>query len=393
MPLIAAKRDGGELERDDLFFLLSPVVSDEQLAAFLMAVVWRGMTERETEALLDAMIASGTRLTWPWPVTDKHSTGGVGDKATLVVAPLVAACGGRMAKMSGRGLGHTGGTLDKLESISGFRTSLSVDEMREQVERVGVAVCGQTADLAPADARLYALRDMTATTHSLPLIATSVMSKKIASGASRLVLDVKAGEGAFMPDRRRAEELGALMARLGDSHGIETTALVSAMDEPLGHAVGNALEVAEAVETLRGGGPPDLRALAVEEAAVLTGDRGAVELALDDGSAYETYRSWVRAQGGDADAPLPRAPLVVDVRAPRATTVRRCHAYRVADLAMRLGAGRLVKGAEVDHAVGLVVHRKAGDRIDAGDVLATVHSRGPVEERFVVGCFSFEDDA
>ena len=393
MPLIAAKRDGGELERDDLFFLLSPVVSDEQLAAFLMAVVWHGMTERETEALLDAMIASGKRLTWPWPVADKHSTGGVGDKATLVVAPLVAACGGRMAKMSGRGLGHTGGTLDKLESISGFRTSLSVDEMREQVERVGVAVCGQTADLAPADARLYALRDMTATTHSLPLIATSVMSKKIASGASRLVLDVKAGEGAFMPDRRRAEELGALMARLGDLHGIETTALVSAMDEPLGHAVGNALEVAEAVEALRGGGPPDLRALAVEEAAVLTGDRGAVELALDDGSAYETYRSWVRAQGGDPDAPLPRAPLVVDVRAPRATTVRRCHAYRVADLAMRLGAGRQVKGAEVDHAVGLVVHRKAGDRVDAGDVLATVHSRGPVEERFVVGCFSFEDDA
>ena len=393
MPLIAAKRDGGELERDDLFFLLSPVVSDEQLAAFLMAVVWHGMTERETEALLDAMIASGKRLTWPWPVADKHSTGGVGDKATLVVAPLVAACGGRMAKMSGRGLGHTGGTLDKLESISGFRTSLSVDEMREQVERVGVAVCGQTADLAPADARLYALRDMTATTHSLPLIATSVMSKKIASGASRLVLDVKAGEGAFMPDRRRAEELGALMARLGASHGIETTALVSAMDEPLGHAVGNALEVAEAVDALRGGGPPDLRALAVEEAAVLTGDRGAVELALDDGSAYETYRSWVRAQGGDPDAPLPRAPLVVDVRAPRATTVRRCHAYRVADLAMRLGAGRQVKGAEVDHAVGLVVHRKAGDRVDAGDVLATVHSRGPVEERFVVGCFSFEDDA
>ncbi len=393
MPLIACKRDGGELERDDLFFLLSPAVSDEQLAAFLMAVVWHGMTERETEALLDAMIASGERLSWPWPVVDKHSTGGVGDKATLVVAPLVAACGGRMAKMSGRGLGHTGGTLDKLESISGFRTSLSVTEMREQVERVGVAVCGQTADLAPADARLYALRDMTATTHSLPLIATSVMSKKIASGASRLVLDVKAGEGAFMPDRRRAEELGALMTRLGDSHGIETTALVSSMDEPLGHAVGNALEVAEAVETLRGGGPPDLRALAVEAAAVLTGDRGAVELALDDGSAYEAYRSWVHAQGGDPDAPLPRAPLVVDVRASRATTVRRCHAYRVADLAMRLGAGRQVKGAEVDHAVGLVVHRKAGDRVDAGDVLATVHSRGPVKEQFVVGCFSFEDDA
>ena len=392
MPLIARKRDGGELERDDLFFLLSPAVSDEQLAAFLMAVVWHGMTERETEALLDAMIASGERLSWPWPVVDKHSTGGVGDKTTLVVAPLVAACGGRMAKMSGRGLGHTGGTLDKLESIAGYRTSLSVAEMREQVERVGVAVCGQSADLAPADARLYALRDMTATTHSLPLIATSVMSKKIASGASRLVLDVKAGEGAFMPDRRRAEELGALMARLGDSHGIETTALVSSMDEPLGHAVGNALEVEEAVETLRGGGPSDLRALAMEEAAVLTGDRGAVERVLEDGRAYEAYRSWLLAQGGDPDAPLPLAPLVADVRAPRATTVRRCHAYRVADLAMRLGAGRQVTGAEVDHAVGLVVHRKAGDRVAAGDLLATVHSRGPVEEEFVVGCFSFEDD-
>jgi pyrimidine-nucleoside phosphorylase len=392
VPLIARKRDGGELERDDLFFLLSPAVSDEQLAAFLMAVVWHGMTERETEALLDAMIASGERLSWPWPVVDKHSTGGVGDKATLVVAPLVAACGGRMAKMSGRGLGHTGGTLDKLESIAGYRTSLSVAEMRDQVERVGVAVCGQSADLAPADARLYALRDMTATTHSLPLIATSVMSKKIASGASRLVLDVKAGEGAFMPDRRRAEQLGALMVRLGDSHGIETTALVSPMDEPLGQAVGNALEVEEAVATLRGGGPSDLRSLAVEEAAVLTGDRGAVERALDDGSAYEAYRRWLHAQGGDPDATLPQAPLVVDVPAPRATTVRRCHAYRVADLAMRLGAGRQVKGAEVDHAVGLVVHRKAGDRVDAGDLLATVHSRGPVKDEFVVGCFSFEDD-
>ncbi|MFI5048644.1 MAG: thymidine phosphorylase [Gaiellales bacterium] len=391
--LIARKRDGGELERDELQFLLSPAVGDEQLAALLMAVVWRGMTDRETEALLDAMLDSGERLSWPWPVADKHSTGGVGDKATLVVAPLVAACGGRIAKMSGRGLGHTGGTLDKLESIPGFRTALSVAEMRSQVDRIGVAVCGQSPELAPADARLYAIRDVTATTHSLPLVATSVMSKKIAAGASRLVLDVKAGEGAFMPDRRRAEELGEVMVRLGRSHGIETTALVSPMDEPLGFAVGNALEVEEARAVLRGGGPHDVRELAIVAAGILTGDRVRAEGALGSGAAHEVFDRWVAAQGGHPDAPLDAAPVVVEAPAPRATTVRRCHAYRIGELAMELGAGRRVKGAGIDHAVGVVVHHKSGDQVEAGEPLATVHAREPVDPALAVACFSFEDDA
>jgi pyrimidine-nucleoside phosphorylase len=298
-----------------------------------------------------------------------------------------------MAKMSGRGLGHTGGTLDKLESIPGFRTSLSIAEMRDQVERVGVAVCGQSAELAPADARLYALRDLTATTHSLPLVATSVMSKKIAAGAERLVLDVKAGEGAFMPDRRRAEELGEAMVRLGRSHGIETTALVSPMDEPMGHAVGNALEVEEARDVLRGGGPHDVREVALEAAAVLTGDRAQAERALASGDAYEAFRRWVEAQGGHPDAPPDPAPIVVEALAPRAVTVRRCHAYRIGELAMELGAGRRSKGAVIDHAVGIVVHRKAGDAVGAGEPLATIHAREPVDPDRAVACFSFEDDA
>jgi pyrimidine-nucleoside phosphorylase len=295
--------------------------------------------------------------------------------------------------MSGRGLGHTGGTLDKLESIPGFRTSLSVAEMRAQVERVGVAVCGQSAELAPADARVYALRDITATTHSLPLVATSVMSKKIAAGANRLVLDVKAGEGAFMPDRRRAEELGETMVRLGRALGIETTALGSPMDAPLGHAVGNALEVAEAVAVLRGEGPDDVRELALEAAGILAGDSAAADRALGSGEAHETFRRWVAAQGGHPDAPLDPAPVVVDAPAPRAATVRRCHAYRVGELAMELGAGRRVRGAGIDHAVGVVVHRKAGEVVEAGEPLATIHAREAVDPARAVACFSFEDDA
>ena len=390
--MIATKRDGGELDRDQLGFLLSPAVSDEQLAALLMAIVWRGLTERETGWLLDAMVASGERLTWPEPVADKHSTGGVGDKATFVVGPLVAACGVPFAKMSGRGLGHTGGTLDKLESITGYRTTLTTAELRDQVARIGLAVCGQSPELAPADGRLYALRDMTATTECLPLVATSVMAKKVASGCARLVLDVKAGEGAFMADRASAAELAGLMERLGRTHGIETTALVSPMDEPLGHAVGNALEIEEAVATLRGDGPGDVTALALESSGILVGDEGRVREALRSGAGYEAYRTWIAAQGGDPDAPLPRAPVVATVAAPRAGTVRRCHARRVAELTLELGAGRAVKGGPVDHAVGVVVHRKAGDAVAAGEPLATVHAREPVADERVVACFSFEED-
>jgi pyrimidine-nucleoside phosphorylase/thymidine phosphorylase len=391
--LIARKRDGGELGPAEIAAMIAPDVPDQQLAAFLMAVVWRGMSESETVALLDAMLASDELLRWPWPVADKHSTGGVGDKTTLVVAPLVAACGLRVAKMSGRGLGHTGGTIDKLESIRGFRTALSVEEMRRQVEEVGLAVCAQTGDLAPADRRLYALRDLTATVPSLPLIATSVMSKKIASGASSLVLDVKAGDGAFMPDIPSARALGDLMARLGRLHDIETTAQVTPMDEPLGAAVGNALEVEEAIATLRGAGPDDLVGLALEASAALVGDRARVREALESGAAYDRFRRWITAQGGDPDAPLPRAPVVQEIGAPADGTVIRCGARAIGELAMQLGAGRTAKGAPVDHAVGVVVHRKSGDRVEAGEPLASVHARAPVDPAMVLACFELEADA
>jgi len=388
--VIARKRDGEQLSRAQIDVILDPETPDYQLSAFLMAVRLRGMTESETVDLLEAMVESGERLSWPWPVADKHSTGGVGDKTTIVLAPLVAACGVFVAKMSGRGLGHTGGTLDKLESIPGMRTELSVAAMRTQVERVGVAVCGQSADLAPADGRLYALRDVTATIDSIPLIATSVMSKKVASGATRLVLDVKAGEGAFMPDAASAGELAALMERLGAANGIETHAVISSMDEPLGRAVGNALEVEEAVAMLSGAGPADLHELVLSEAAVLVGDADRVARALRSGKALETYRRWIAAQGGDPDAELPKAPVVADVAAPADANVVRCHARRVGDLAMELGGGRLVKGAPIDHAVGVVVHKKGGDRVARGEPLATVHSREPVEPERVLACFQLD---
>ena len=391
--LIARKRDGGELTGDEIAQMISDQTPDEQLAAFLMAVVFRGMTEAETIGLLDAMLAGGTRLQWPWPVADKHSTGGVGDKTTLVVAPLVAACGIRVAKMSGRGLGHTGGTIDKLESIPGLRVDLTVDQMREQVERVGIVVCTQTPDLAPADRRLYDLRDLTGSVSSLPLIATSIMAKKIASGATRLALDVKSGEGALLPDRRSARELADLMVRLATGHGIEATAFVSPMDQPLGWAVGNALEVEESVATLAGGGPDDLRALAVEEAGWLVGDEQRVRRALESGEALETYRRWIRAQGGDPDAPLEAAPVVQEVAAPFPATVTRCSARAVGGLAMRLGAGRPGKGARIDHAVGVVVHRKRGDAVEQGQPLATVHARAEIDPVQVLDCFELERHA
>jgi pyrimidine-nucleoside phosphorylase len=389
--LIARKRDGGELTADEIAALIDPAVDDAQLAAFLMAVVLRGMSDAETGALLEAMLASGERVSWPWPVADKHSTGGVGDKTTLVLAPLLAACGALVAKMSGRGLGHTGGTLDKLESIPGMRVSLSLAGMRRQVEEVGIAVCGQTAELAPADGRLYALRDATATVPSLPLIATSIMAKKIASGASRLLLDVKVGEGAFMPTTEQARELAALMVRLGGEYDIETDAILTSMDEPLGYAVGNALEVEEAVATLRGDGPPDLTELCLAAAAILVGDRAAAERALESGAAHERYERWIAAQGGDPQAPLPRAPVVERVMADTSGVVQRCHALAIGEAAARFGAGRAAKGDSVDHAVGIVVHRKRGDTVSVGDPLATVHARGAFDAAAIRRCFEIAD--
>jgi pyrimidine-nucleoside phosphorylase len=389
--LIARKRDGGTLDRNQLAALIDPEVPDYQLSAFLMAALLRGLDEGETRGLLEAMIASGERVSWPWPVADKHSTGGVGDSTTLVLAPLVAACGVLVAKMSGRSLAHTGGTLDKLEAIPGMRVSLSLAGMRRQIEQVGVAVCGQTPQLAPADGRLYALRDATATVASLPLIAASVMSKKVAAGASRLLLDVKVGEGALLREAESGAELAELMVTLGRDHGIDTVALLSNMAEPLGAAVGNALEVAEAVDTLRGEGPPDITELALREAVALVGDEAAVRRALDSGAAFERFQRWVAAQGGDPEARLPRAPIVAAVPAPRSGVVQRCHARAVGELVMRMGAGRTDKDGQVDHAVGVLVHRKRGDRVQAGEPLATLHARHQPDVGAMAACFEIAD--
>jgi pyrimidine-nucleoside phosphorylase len=390
--LIARKRDGGALTGEELAQVIAPRTPNYQLAAFLMAVVLRGMSARETADLMRAMVASGRRLDFAavgMPVVDKHSTGGVGDKATLVVAPLVAACGVPVAKLSGRALGHTGGTLDKLESIPGMTVSLDAEHLVSQVRRVGVAIAGQTADLVPADRRLYALRDVTATVPSVPLIAASIMSKKVAAGASRLVVDVKAGEGALLPGWDDAHRLAEAVIELGAAAGLPTRCVLTRMDEPLGHAVGNALEVAEAVETLRGNGPDDVVELCLTVAELLTNDRAAAERALRSGAALDSYRRWVAAQGGDPDAPLPAAPVVVAVPAAEAGFVRTCHARGIGAAARRLGAGRLRKEDAVDHAVGIVVHAKAGDRVERGAPLATIHARSAdaVDAATVAACF------
>jgi pyrimidine-nucleoside phosphorylase len=392
--LIERKRNGEEIPAGELRELVAAYVRDEipdyQAAAFLMAVWFRGLTPAETYALTDAMVASGERVDLAARlgrrVVDKHSTGGVGDKITIAVGPVVASCGVPFGKMSGRGLGHTGGTLDKLESIPGFRVELTTDELVEQTREIGIAVAGQTADLVPADKKLYALRDVTATIDQVSLIAASIMSKKIAAGASAVVLDVKVGEGAFMRTVEDARELAREMRALGEQAGMDVVCELTDMDQPLGHAVGNALEVREALETLSGGGPADLRELVLDSAAQLLAlsdlgideeeGRRRAQTALDDGSALATYERWVRAQGGDPDpARLPVAPVVRSVEAPESGYVRELGAKEIAITAMELGAGREVAGEPIDHAVGVFCHAKRGDRVERGEPLAEIHAR------------------
>ncbi|HEU0304577.1 MAG TPA: thymidine phosphorylase [Gaiellaceae bacterium] len=392
--LILRKRRGEELAADELRELVLGYtrgdVPDYQMSAFLMAVFFRGMSGAETFALTDAMIASGETIDLGAALgrkaVDKHSTGGVGDKTSLAVGPIVAACGVPFGKMSGRGLGHTGGTLDKLESIPGFRVELSVDELIAQVREVGLAIVGQTADLVPADKKLYALRDVTATVDSLPLIAASIMSKKIAGGADAIVLDVKVGDGAFMRTLDVARELAQEMIELGRRAGREVVCELTDMDQPLGFAVGNALEVREALDTVRGQGPPDFtelvlgacaHLLALSDLGVDEGEgRRRAERVVADGSAEETWRRWIAAQGGDADeGALPVAPVVREIVAPRSGYVARLGATAVGVAALHLGAGRATKEDEIDHAVGVVCRRKRGDAVEEGDVLAEVHAR------------------
>lgn len=359
-------------------------VPDYQLAAWLMAVYLKGLSPEGTYALTRAMAESGGPPAHHLGQVDKHSTGGVGDKTTLVVAPLVASLGIRVAKMSGRGLGHTGGTLDKLESIPGFEVQLTRRRLAELVETVGVAVAAQSTELAPADGRLYALRDATATVDALPLIASSIMSKKLAGGAPALVLDVKAGRGAFMHSVADARELARLMLDIAGRAGLAAEALITNMDQPLGQAVGNAIEVNEAVDTLRGRGPQDFTelAVAVAEAMVrLAGGQGAsVRRQLESGEAWKQFQEWIVAQGGqltafDADGHLPLAPVRRTLEAPRTGTVAAVDPLAVGEAALGLGAGRRTKEAAVDPAVGVRVFVKVGAEVAAGEPLAEVYAR------------------
>jgi pyrimidine-nucleoside phosphorylase len=389
--LIERKRDGGELTAGEIDELILGDVPDYQLAAFCMAVYFRGMSSAETFALTDAMVRSGERIDIAAAlgrrVVDKHSTGGVGDKATLAVGPIVAACGVPFGKMSGRGLGHTGGTLDKLEAIPGFRVELSTDEFIAQVREIGIAVVGQTANLVPADKKLYGLRDVTATVDSVPLIAASIMSKKIASGADAIVLDVKVGDGAFMKSLADARVLAEAMIALGRDAGRDVVCELTDMDQPLGQAVGNALEVREAVATLRGEGPADLTELVLASCAHLLAlsdlgidqaeGRRRAEEAIADGSAVDAYERWVRAQGGDPDAELPKAPFIVEGFARRGGFVHAVSAMHIGFEALQLGAGRQTKDEEIDHAVGIVCRKKRGDAVEEGEPLAEVHARDP----------------
>jgi thymidine phosphorylase len=384
--VIRTKRDGNVLSDAAIDWAIDAytngTIAEEQMSALLMAIFFNGMTPKELNRWTAAMIASGERMSFAdigKPTTDKHSTGGVGDKITLPLAPTVAACGAAVPQLSGRGLGHTGGTLDKLESIPGWRASISNAEMRAQLRDVGAVVCAAGAGLAPADRKLYALRDVTATIESIPLIASSIMSKKIAEGTSALVLDVKVGVGAFMKDADRARELARTMVGLGSAHGVNTVALLTAMDTPLGLTAGNALEVAESVEVLAGGGPADVVELTIAlaremlEACGLGAGKDPAD-AIADGSAMDSWNAMIAAQGGDPTAPLPVAPHRHDVAASSSGRIVRMDALAVGVAAWRLGAGRARKEDPVSLGAGVQMHAKPGDTVTAGQPLFTLHA-------------------
>ncbi|MFC4777498.1 pyrimidine-nucleoside phosphorylase [Paenibacillus sp. GCM10023252] len=395
--LIHKKRDGGELNASELQYIMNGYsggdIPDYQMSAFAMAVFFRGMSRVETANLTIAMAESGDTVDLSaihGIKVDKHSTGGVGDKTTLIIGPLVAAAGVPVAKMSGRGLGHTGGTIDKLESIEGFQTELSRERFIAQVNDIGLAVIGQSGDLAPADKKMYALRDVTATVESIPLIASSVMSKKLAAGADAIVLDVKTGSGAFMKTLGDSEKLAAAMVEIGTEVGRNTAAVISDMDQPLGYGIGNALEVHEAIMTLQGQGPEDLTELCLTLGAhmvVLGGKVGSVDEArellrgkLHNGEALGKFRAFIEAQGGDVaavDDPsrLPQAPELIEVKSDGEGYVAAIQAEQLGLAAMLLGAGRATKEAIIDHAVGITLRKKVGEPVQAGETLAVLHVR------------------
>jgi len=394
--IITKKRDGGELTDQEITFFINGYVEgkipDYQVSALLMAIVFKGMTNREIVTLTDRMEHSGDVMdlsSIKGVKVDKHSTGGVGDKTTLALGPMVAACGAILAKMSGRGLGHTGGTLDKLESIPGMNVFVSDEQFRKQVSEIGCAVVGQTGQLVPADKKLYALRDVTGTVESMPLIASSVMSKKLASGSDCILLDVKFGNGAFMKNIEAAKELATVMCKIGNALGRDTRAVLTDMEQPLGFAVGNALEVKEAIATLHGHGPKDFTdlclrsgAIMLEQAKIAKTEEEAMEMlkkVIADGSAFEKFRQMVIAQGGDVsyiDHPekFPESKYVIEVKAPKDGYIKRIVALEIGESAMRLGAGRETFDDVIDMSAGIVLSKKVGDRVKKGDVLCTVHT-------------------
>jgi thymidine phosphorylase len=378
--VIRTKRDGHQLSDEQIDWVVDGytrgLVAEEQMAALAMAILLRGMSPGEIARWTAAMIASGERLdlsTVERPTVDKHSTGGVGDKITLPLTPLVAACGAAVPQLSGRGLGHSGGTLDKLEAIAGFRTALSNAEFVRQLRDVGAVICAASPQLAPADRKLYALRDVTATVEAIPLIASSIMSKKIAEGTGALVLDVKVGSGAFMKSADDARELARTMVELGGAHGVRTVALLTDMQTPLGRAIGNAVEVEESIEVLSGGGPADVVELTLTLAREMLAAAGLSDVdpaeVLASGRAMDAWRALVRAQDGDPDAPLPVANEVEVVRADRDGYVSTMDAYALGVAAWRLGAGRARKEDPVSPSAGVLLHRKPGDRVRTGEAL------------------------
>ena len=384
--IISAKRDKGELSDPQIDWIVGAytrgVVADEQMSALLMAILLNGMNMREISRWTDAMINSGERMNWSAltrKTADKHSTGGVGDKITLPLAPLVAACGGAVPQLSGRGLGHTGGTLDKLESIPGWRASLSNEEMLQVLQSCGAVICAAGAGLAPADNKLYALRDVTGTVPAIPLIASSIMSKKIAEGTSALILDVKTGSGAFMSDPAKARELAQTMVELGMRAGVNTRALITAMDVPLGLTAGNALEVRESVEVLAGAGPADIVELTIVMAREMLDAAGITPImdpadALKNGAAMDSWRQMIKAQGGDPDATLPVAKERHVVTAAHSGEIIEMNALAVGISAWRLGAGRSRQGEAVQAGAGIEIHAKPGEQIQAGAPLFTLHT-------------------
>lgn len=394
--IISKKRDGEELTKEEINFFIQKYaqgeIPDYQASAWAMAVYFQGMTAQETTDLTLAIVDSGEKQDLSQVVdiaVDKHSTGGVGDKTTLVVEPIVSACGLPVGKMSGRGLGFTGGTLDKMESIPGYRCNLSTDEFLAQLKDIGLVLTGQTTDLAPADGKLYALRDVTGTVQSIPLIASSVMSKKIAAGAQAILLDVKIGLGAFMQTEAEARILAGRMVDIAKLAGRTAIALLSDMNQPLGYAVGNALELKEAIDTLRGGGPADFKEHCLDVAGhililggIASNEKDArlmAQAAIDDARAWSRFRDLVTAQGGDVsyiDQPdkLPSAQFIETALSPQSGYLSEIHARIVGETAVELGGGRAKKGDPIDHAVGIVVHHKVGDQISKGDPLFTVHA-------------------